>query len=407
MVVNQTSTKLDNKQYVKIKVMILGVILSIIVFVLILTIIVFVHELGHFYFAKKFGVKVHEFGLGLPPRAVGKTVGETIYSLNWLPLGGFVSLKGEEYNEEEYQNKDQDSFLNKKPWQKAVILVAGVFMNIIFGILAFQLFLGMNGYKSQEFLELSNNDYKFGVVKSIPNTIGGFSEDSPAEKSGLRLDDRVVALMYQGESVRPTNIDELRSFLQDKSDKTVQITVNRPAEENATLTFNIVPTAAEDTGHGTIGVYLNSLAMFDYTNNKIMAGVYHSFNMLDYTFSTLGHLIGISVKEGDIQPVASSVSGPLGVLGVVNVILNLDNGMVFSSLLNLFGLISISLAVMNLLPIPALDGGRLVFTLYEAVTGKLPNPKLEGVLVKWSFLFLIGLMILVTIKDVFMLPQFF
>lgn len=386
---------------------VLSILLSIIVFVIILTIIVFVHELGHFYFAKKFGVKVFEFGLGLPPRAIGKTVNDTIYSLNWLPLGGFVSLKGEEYNEEEYHNKDADSFINKRPWQKAVILFAGVFMNVIFGILAFQLFLGLNGYKSQEFLELSQNDYNFGNVNSIPNVIGGFSDDSAAKVAGLQQNDRIVSLNYESTRSQPKDITELKSFLEDKANKTIQITVNRPSEENSKLTFNVTPTAAEGTGHGTLGVFLNNLAMFDYTDNKIMSGFYHSMNMLDYTFSTLGHLIGLSVKEGDIEPVASSVSGPLGVLGVVNVILNLEDGKVFSSLLNLFGLISISLAVMNLLPIPALDGGRLVFTLYEAITGKLPNPNLESVLVKWSFMFLIGLMILVTVKDIFMLPQFF
>lgn len=381
-----------------------SILFSVFVFILILTIIVFVHELGHYYFAKKFGVKVLEFGLGLPPRLWGKRIGETLYSINWLPLGGFVSMKGEQYNEEEYQNRDQDSFLNKKPWQKAVILLAGVTMNVIFGILAFQLYLANNNYVSNEFLQLSSKEFNFGQTIFSPNVIGGFSENSPAQNAGLKVDDRIISLQQGNDKVDPQNIDELRDFLSDKSNQEVLVTIF-DTNENNIKQVNVTPLDID--GQGSLGVYLADVAAIDYNQNKLMAGLLHSINMTDFTFSTLGNLTKQSIEEQNIEPVASSVSGPLGVLGVVNVILKFEGKEALNSLLNLFGLISISLAVMNLLPIPALDGGRLVFTIYEQITGKLPNPTLEANLVKWSFVFLLFLMIIVTIKDILILPQFF
>lgn len=119
---------------------------SIVIFLFILSFLVFIHELGHFLSARKFGVKVDEFGLGIPPRAWGKKVGETIYSLNWLPIGGFVKIRGEDL--EDYDPKDPENFMNKKPWQRSVILLAGIFMNFVFAVIVFYFLLASNGWKS-------------------------------------------------------------------------------------------------------------------------------------------------------------------------------------------------------------------------------------------------------------------
>src|SRR3990167_7537244 len=112
---------------------------AIVIFIIILSILVFIHELGHFISARKFGIKVDEFGIGIPPRAWGKKIGNTLYSINWLPLGGFVKIRGDDFDE--YNAKDKNNFMNKKPWQQAVVLCAGVFMNAVLAVIIFQVIL--------------------------------------------------------------------------------------------------------------------------------------------------------------------------------------------------------------------------------------------------------------------------
>ncbi len=199
-------------------------IFEIFLFLFILTFLVFIHELGHFLSAKFFGIHVEEFGLGLPPRAWFKKVGDTIYSLNWLPIGGFVQIRGETL--EGYDSTDQTNFLNKKGWQKAIVLTAGVIMNMVFAIIVFYMVLGMGGWQSTPFLYLSN-EYKFpfGETVAVPNISVGFSEDSAAKDAGITQGDQIVSLKFEDQKIFPKTVEELRSFVKDKANKTIQIEV--------------------------------------------------------------------------------------------------------------------------------------------------------------------------------------
>ena len=144
---------------------------AIVIFIIILSILVFIHELGHFISARKFGIKVDEFGIGIPPRAWGKKIGNTLYSINWLPLGGFVKIRGDDFDE--YNAKDKNNFMNKKPWQQAVVLCAGVFMNAVLAVIIFQVILSFQGFRSSPVMLLGDFQFPFGSEVKIQNIIVG------------------------------------------------------------------------------------------------------------------------------------------------------------------------------------------------------------------------------------------
>ncbi len=373
--------------------------LPIIIFILILSFLVFIHELGHFTAAKKFKIGVPEFGMGIPPRLWGKKFGETLYSINWLPFGGFVRIKGEDY--EDYDPKDPTNFINKKPWQKSVVLLAGIFMNLMVAFVIFYFTLGVNGFKSSPILMLDDYKFQFAETINLPNVITFVKDDSPASKADIQFADRIVKLECNGQVVEPKNIDDIHEFLKNKEGK--QITVyTENINTGEKHVHKITPEYNEELDLIVLGIGVGNAVQLAYSTpvQKLLAGPLHSVNVLGYSFHAMGQLVKESIQEKDVSAVASGVSGPIGIFGAVKTIMETGGNKVWLVLLDLTALLSLSLAIMNLLPIPALDGGREVFVIYEWITGKRAPEKLESIMHQVGFVLLIGLLILITFKDV-------
>src|SRR3989344_749745 len=295
---------------------------EIIIFLGILTFLVFIHELGHFTTAKKFGIKVEEFGIGLPPRAIGKKIGETIYSLNWLPLGGFVQIKGESLDDS-YDPKDKHNFMNKKPWQRIAVLLAGVFMNFVFAIGVFYLSLGFNGWQSMPMISFGDYKFMFGETINVPNVVLSIQEGSAAEKSGIELGDTLSAFKYNGEEIKVNNVQEIRAFLADKAGKEITVNVENMATGRSSVkTFT--PEFNAELNQPALGVSLDSAVKVSYAKpvDKIFAGFMHTVNLTAYNAKILGRLTNVSISEKSVEPIAQSVSGPIGIFDVVKTILN-------------------------------------------------------------------------------------
>lgn len=386
--------------------------MSIIIFVLILGLLVLIHEFGHFIAAKKSGVLVEEFGIGFPPRIWGKKIGETLYSINAIPLGGFVKVFGEEYEEIEHDGakklppplKDR-TFVYKKNHIKALIIVAGVIMNTILGVSVYYTLLSMNKFQSDPIPLLTPYKFRFGTQEGrvvATNIIKG----SPAEKAGLHVED--VILRYQiGQSVSKdkwtpiTSANQLISIIKVSANKNVYLDIEN-VRNGKRKVVKTVPNYNAELKRAVIGINLFDTVVLKYQTpgQRVLSGFMHSYNILTYNFSTIGQLIGIAVKEKTFEPVSQTVSGPIGIYSVVNDVVKTSGQKLVKNILNIVGLLSLSLAAMNVLPLPALDGGKLTFIMYEWITGKRVNKTFERYVNLFGFFALIAIGVLVSINDI-------
>lgn len=372
---------------------------ALLIFILILSVLILIHELGHFLTAKKAGVKVEEFGMGIPPRIVGKKIGETIYSINLFPFGGFVRLKGEdtfEYSEEELD--DPNSFMAKTVWQRGAILAAGVFMNLLFGVALFYFLLGLNGFKSLYIPLIFDHEFKFGNVQHLDTVIFSFDESSPLPDKNVKLGQAIVQI--NGEPIN--SVQDVRTSLEALAGEGVILTLKDVRGRLPLQQITVVPYEDEE-GKTVLGVYLGSAPRISYDTpvQKIFSGFLHAYNILDYSVKGFAKLISISFQEKTAAPLSQSVSGPIGIYSIVDNILDYSGGGVLLNLIDLTALISVSLALINILPLPALDGGRILFVVIEAVRGKKVNPEMETTVHKIGILLLISLLVLVSVRDIF------
>ena len=365
-------------------------IFSLIIFAVILGILVLIHELGHFLAAKKAGIKVEEFGFGLPPKIKGFKRGETEYTLNWLPMGGFVKLLGEDDDE---ASKDPRSFANKPPSVKALVILAGVLMNLVLAIVLYTIILGFNSFKA-DFNLIIDQKFPFGhQTNSV--FIGNITPGSAAESGGLKFADKVLSI--DGERI--DSREELQAIINTKKGQETTFEVeNINSKEKRTL--KVTPKKDLKEGEKPLGVSLGVVATVDYNrlSEKVLAGALHSINVANYSFAVTSELVRESLRTKQIEPVAQGVSGPVGILNVVNLLVTSDGGIL--KIIELLPLISLSLAIFNVLPIPALDGGRLFFVLIELVSRKRVNPKLEKWVHSVGLIVLIGLFLLITYSDI-------
>src|SRR3989344_3454234 len=386
-------------------------IFELLVFFLLLSILVLIHELGHFLVAKRFNIKVEEFGFGLPPRAWGKKIGETIYSLNWLPIGGFVKLFGEDEAgggrvqirsaklEVRSENKDR-AFFSRPVHQRAAVVIAGVVMNTLLAILIYYVFLFISGFKTE--LPLIG-DHKFAFVNQQNTTeiiLSDIQDESPAKKAGITPISKVIAI--NNEPI--DTMDEFLTLVKGNAGKEITITW-LDLKSGKTQTSRITPRVNPPKNQGALGVGVSAIqtAVLSYDSpvQKTLSGIIHPFNLMVYNFEVLGKLLSMAIAERNVEPLSEVVSGPVGIFSLVGTILQLtDVKEKVLQILNLAGILSISLAVFNILPIPALDGGRFLFILVEWVTGKKLNPKIEGYAHQVGMMLLIGLILLITLKDV-------
>ncbi len=352
--------------------------MSIIIFIIILGLLIFVHELGHFSVAKKSGIRVDEFAVGFPPKLISWTKNGTKYALNLIPFGGYVKIFGENPDEDSLDKDAKDSFVNKSKLTQASVLIAGVLFNVLF---AWILFAGafMIGFEvPKDSFSFVNNDNSQVQIISV-------QEGSPAERAGFVGGESVNALL-KGENITSFNnsieaLDSIRNteapFVLQTSEGDFEISSKLETEEGKVVGFYIDDVV--NTKSGPLSSVWKGFIMTGYSIKEI------SVAMKDLIFDAF---------KGEAE--LKNVAGPVGIVGLVGDAA--ESG--FVSVIMFTAFISINLAVLNLLPFPALDGGRLLFILIEVVTRRNINPKVANILNLVGFLILIGLMIVITVSDI-------
>jgi len=377
--------------------------LSLILFILILSFLVLIHEFGHFITAKRNGIKVEEFAIGFPPRLFAIKRGETTYTINIFPLGGFVKLFGEEYQElKDGSNEKNKSFAYKKPYQKALVVAAGVCMNILFGVIILYGIIAFNGFKSDPLPLLFPHHFTFGTQEGRV-IAANLTKDSPAEKAGIKPEDIISSFSIgtDDQITHLTSAAQLINIIKKSPGKKIYLeTIN--LQNGVTKTVSVIPQYNKTLKRALIGVSLLDGIVISYEKpfDKIFSGFMHSYNVMEYNFSVIGSLISIAIKEKSTAPVSGAVAGPVGIYSVVNDMVKTSGTQLIKNILNLMALLSLSLGVMNILPFPALDGGRMVFVVYEWITGKQVNKKVENITNIAGFVFLMGIALLVSINDI-------
>ena len=371
-------------------------IISIVIFILTLLILVLLHELGHLLVAKKFNIKVEEFGFGIPPRAWGKKFEETLISINWLPFGGFVRLLGEDELDKDVRSNPR-SFAAQKVQRRIAVVVAGVLINLIFAWMLFYLTLASNSFKSQLPLLL---DHHFFGAKEQTETITFIRDivpNSPAALAGLKPGDTIISV--NDKPIQKT--EELIDLTKEMAGKEITLTVSGADRINSRQ-IKLIPRENPPEGEGPLGVSLAGVAVahLEYQGlSKALAGPVHSLNIVVYSGKILGHLIGQSFKASSLEPVSQSFAGPVGISTTVNTILT-ETKKPLLAYLDFTALLSLNLAVFNVLPIPALDGGRLFFLTVEAITRKKVKAEVERWIHAVGMALLLTLMLLITFSDI-------
>jgi len=367
----------------------------IIIFLLVLSVLVLIHELGHFLAARIFGVKAEEFGYGFPPRIIGlvrdkgkwkwvgrkddKQYANTIWSFNWLPLGGFVRIKGEESDEAGL--KDPDAFPVKPIWQRVIILAAGVSMN---WLLAFVLFACIFTFGATAILEGVPAD---AVVEDREVRITNIMPDSPASQAGLQAGDRVLAIAGQS----PDDYEKARASIAEQNDKAFEVKFQRNGE---TKTATVSPVYLKEIQRFGIGVGLADVGKVKFRFDRALW--YAGEAVVGYTGDII---VGFGTLIRDIiflRRVEQEVAGPIGIAVMTSQIAK--QGIV--PLLQFAAILSINLAVINFLPIPALDGGRVMFLIIEKIRRRAVAHRLEARIHQIAFISLLILILLVTLRDI-------
>lgn len=391
-------------------------IVTLLIFLLMLSVLVLIHELGHFVMAKKFGIKVEEFGFGFPPRLWGIKRGETLYSINLLPIGGFVKLYGEDeagagkvrirnsfdktQDKQESGIKDKNrAFFARPVSQRIAVVVAGVVMNAVLAVIIFYAYMGIANFRAE--LPMLGNYSFFLVNQKVVSDIivTNVSKNSPAQKVGIKPYSKITRI--NGVAVTDT-----RSFVEIiNKNKGKEVTIAwedvRSGKKSSAV---VVPRVSPPKNEGSLGVafYPLSTVQLNYETpvQRTLSGFSHPLNLLFYNFSVMAKLVGISVEKKNLDPVSQGVAGPVGIYSLVGAIVEIpDLKEKVLQGLNLAGILSISLAFFNILPIPAMDGGRLFFIVLEGVIGKKINQKTEGYIHAVGMAILLTLILLITFKD--------
>ncbi|MBI4038095.1 site-2 protease family protein [Candidatus Daviesbacteria bacterium] len=372
-------------------------IITVIIFILTLLFLVVIHELGHFLLAKKFGIKVEEFGFGIPPRAWGKKIGETLVSLNWLPFGGFVKLLGEDETDRQVLESKR-SFASQTVGKRITVVVAGVVMNLILAWILLYATLFARGFKTELPLLLEHNFWGVNQQNEVVVIVRGINKNSPADIAGIKDGERVIAINNEFIKSAQDLIDKTKSLSAEKTELTLS-----DADKTKFRMVVVTPRVNPPEGEGPLGI---SLAQFQLANlayqtlpQKILSGPIHATNIVVYSGKIFGRLIGQAFQAKSVEPLSHSVSGPVGITSLVNDILTQSQNPLISYL-DFMALLSLNLAVLNILPFPALDGGRLFFLLIEAITRKRVHQDVERWVHTVGMAILLTLMMLVTFSDI-------
>lgn len=357
---------------------------TLLVFLLVLSVLVMVHELGHFIAAKKFGIKVEEFGFGLPPRLWGKKIGETIYSINWLPIGGFVKLYGEDTDETHSSqltahNKKRDvsrAFFHRPIWQRTIVLIAGVTMNFVLAVM------------------LISYLFTQGVMTPTDRVhVERVLEHSPAQSAGLEKGDIIIHAVSHTEQRIEKAIkkgEDLIAFTRGHLGEEIVLRVRRG---ETLLELSMTPRKDFPSDEGPLGVVISNFEEKKYPIWEApVAGMKESLKLSWGLAKGIGQTVW---KLISFQPVAKDVAGPIGIAQMTGEAIKFGS----NAVLELMGLLSLNLAIVNILPFPALDGGRLLFVLIEAATGKRVQAHFERYAHQIGMILLLMLILLVTVND--------
>jgi len=355
-------------------------LITAIVFFLILGVLIFVHELGHFVTAKRAGIKVEEFGFGFPPRIWGIKRGETIYSINWIPLGGFVKIHGEDGQDK----KDPRSFGSKSVWIRAWILVSGVLMNFLLAAVLLSIGFGLGGIQERI---LDNQE----LVSNPEVVIGEVALDSPAEEAGLVMGDVIVKLQYNENQITTTKVKEVIGFIDKYKGNELLVTIKRG---DKVIEKNILARANPPANEGFLGISLIRADTIAYPwYLAIYKGSVYTVELTGTIIVIFASLIWNLITEGFLL---YEIGGPVKIFIVTGQAVELG----VMSVLQLAALININIAIINILPLPALDGGRLIFLIIEKIKGSPVSQKIEGWTHAVGFALLILLMVAITWRDV-------
>ena len=359
--------------------------MSIIIFIVILLVLVVSHEFGHFIVAKKSGIRVDEFSFGFPPKIWGKKVGETTYNLNALPFGGYVKIFGENGDDLTVSEEDKKrSFTGKPRYIQAVVLFAGVVMNFLVAW-----FLLTAGYMSGLPSSVSMAP-KGAEINNQHLTITSVLKGSPAEVSGLKIGDKLLKLSTVNDFTETPSSESVQFFVKKHANEDIKVDILR-GKDNEEL--DVTPINNKE-GNPAIGIAMDTIGTLQLPIHKaIWEGLKLSSDLTLGTAEGFYKLIAGSLTgKGNL----SAVTGPIGIVGVVGDAAKFG----FIYLLSFTALISINLAVINLLPFPALDGGRLLFLLIEKIKGSRIKPEIANTVNMIGFGILMLLMIVVTYHDI-------
>lgn len=321
--------------------------------------VILLHELGHFTVAKLVGIKVNEFSIGMGPKIYQRQKGETKYTLRILPIGGYVNMEGEDE-----ESNDPRGFGKASPLARMAVVAAGAFMNFVLAIIV-----------------LSIVSFNIGKPTTV---VGDISPNSPAEMAGVMIGDDIIRL----NDISIDSWESLSSTISEsKVDEEIKVDILRNKEE---ITMYIKP--IQKDGQNIIGIMPSYVSSLSYA---IVGGFKKTGMFVKWMFGFLGMVFKGQVSTNDL-------SGPIGVINEVGKAAKMG----ITSLLIMLGLISVNLGFFNLLPIPALDGSRLVFLFIELLRGKPIDPKKENIIHLIGFAFLISLMVVVTYKDLFKINLF-
>ncbi len=365
--------------------------MTVVLFIIVLVLLIIAHEFGHFIAAKATGMRVDEFGIGLPPKAAGwkPKRSETEYTLNWLPFGGFVRIWGEDMDEESGADtgKDNGRQFGKRPkWAQALTLIAGVTANALVAWVLLSVGFMTGLPMSVETAPESAN------VEEVGLTILSVLEDSPADTAGIMPGDVITALTTDTHALQNIALtSDVSDFIVAHGDEEITVLYKRLGEP-ATLT--VTPEKGITEGRPAIGITMDmvgtvSLPFFA----AFWEGLKATWGLL--VMITVGFVALITdIFKGTAD--LSSVAGPVGIAGMFGSATEFGVAYV----LYFVAFISANLAVLNLLPFPALDGGRLLFVLIEAIKGSAINPKIAGALNSIGFAALMLLILVVTWQDI-------
>lgn len=349
---------------------------SILVFFIVLSVLVLVHEFGHYIAARRAGVWVEEFGFGLPPKLFGVKIGETVFSLNLFPFGGFCRLHGESSEDEIVHPRK--AFFNRNKRTRVSIIIAGVVMNILLAICAFAVVYSFLG------IPRTTKD-----VKVVDVATG-----SPAQVGGLLVGDIVKSVDKQV----VITTDQFIKYVEAKKGKRTVLEVARTQNEKPiTKKITLTPRETPPPNEGPLGVTITTTEMwYPPVWQRPFVGIYYGVKDALFWGKTvvLGFYDMFANLFKGVAP--KGVAGPVGIFAITSQVAK--DGIL--SIINLIGILSINLAILNIIPFPALDGGRLLFIGIETLIGKKIIPKVEQTINSIGMIILLTLLFLVSIKDV-------